>query len=267
MAPPPRPGRDRVRRRLGEGRGGRRRPAPPAALRRLRAGPSGRRHRAFRAGCRLRRAVPRPLVHPHPAGGRPPRGGGAGRAVLGGARLGGRDHEPGPSRPRAGDHQPRAASHRLQHRRHRRRPGDGDAVRGHQVLGRRLSRFHPHRRLRPDDVARHLPHQQGRGAGDARPLQRGSGAARPGDPLGRRRRLHALFTRTRTIRRGIVAMGQETAEPDFGRRGKEAGRGRGEAGAWGARWMRVLLAPLAARPFGGRKSTAFSSSRGRGEGG
>ncbi|MET7241956.1 prephenate/arogenate dehydrogenase family protein [Methylobacterium sp. EM32] len=30
--------------------------------------------------------------------------------------------------------------------------------------------------------------------------------------------LHALFTRTRTIRRGIVAMGQETAEPDFGRR-------------------------------------------------
>ena len=29
--------------------------------------------------------------------------------------------------------------------------------------------------------------------------------------------LHALFTRTRAIRRGIVAMGQETAEPDFGR--------------------------------------------------
>ncbi|MFE1601723.1 prephenate/arogenate dehydrogenase family protein [Methylobacterium sp. ID0610] len=36
--------------------------------------------------------------------------------------------------------------------------------------------------------------------------------------------LHALFSRTRTIRRGIVAMGQETAEPDFGRRGtKTAG--------------------------------------------
>ncbi|KQT46446.1 cyclohexadienyl dehydrogenase [Methylobacterium sp. Leaf456] len=29
--------------------------------------------------------------------------------------------------------------------------------------------------------------------------------------------LHELFTRTRTIRRGIVAMGQETAEADFGR--------------------------------------------------
>ncbi|MGU3536544.1 prephenate/arogenate dehydrogenase family protein [Methylobacterium sp. A54F] len=29
--------------------------------------------------------------------------------------------------------------------------------------------------------------------------------------------LHDLFTRTRAIRRGIVALGQETAEPDFGR--------------------------------------------------
>ena len=35
--------------------------------------------------------------------------------------------------------------------------------------------------------------------------------------------LHALFTRTRAIRRGIVAMGQETAEPDFGRRPKAEG--------------------------------------------
>ncbi|MBY0610674.1 MAG: prephenate/arogenate dehydrogenase family protein [Beijerinckiaceae bacterium] len=30
--------------------------------------------------------------------------------------------------------------------------------------------------------------------------------------------LHDLFTRTRSIRKGIVALGQETAEPDFGRR-------------------------------------------------
>jgi cyclohexadieny/prephenate dehydrogenase len=30
--------------------------------------------------------------------------------------------------------------------------------------------------------------------------------------------LHRLFSRTREIRRGIVALGQETAEPDFGRR-------------------------------------------------
>ena len=33
--------------------------------------------------------------------------------------------------------------------------------------------------------------------------------------------LFALFTRTRAIRRGIVAQGQETAAPDFGRRGIE----------------------------------------------
>ena len=30
--------------------------------------------------------------------------------------------------------------------------------------------------------------------------------------------LFALFTRTRAIRRGIIAQGQETAEADFGRR-------------------------------------------------
>ncbi|MDF2602549.1 MAG: Prephenate dehydrogenase, partial [Methylobacterium brachiatum] len=29
--------------------------------------------------------------------------------------------------------------------------------------------------------------------------------------------LHAMFTRTRAIRRSIVAQGQETAAPDFGR--------------------------------------------------
>jgi cyclohexadieny/prephenate dehydrogenase len=30
--------------------------------------------------------------------------------------------------------------------------------------------------------------------------------------------LFTLFTRTRAIRRGIIELGQETAEPDFGRR-------------------------------------------------
>ena len=34
--------------------------------------------------------------------------------------------------------------------------------------------------------------------------------------------LHDLFTRTRAIRLGIVALGQETAAPDFGRRAAEA---------------------------------------------
>jgi cyclohexadieny/prephenate dehydrogenase len=32
--------------------------------------------------------------------------------------------------------------------------------------------------------------------------------------------LHALFTRTRAIRKGIVALGQETPEADFGRHRK-----------------------------------------------
>jgi cyclohexadieny/prephenate dehydrogenase len=31
-------------------------------------------------------------------------------------------------------------------------------------------------------------------------------------------KLFDLFSRTRTIRRGIIEMGQETAEPDFGRK-------------------------------------------------
>jgi cyclohexadieny/prephenate dehydrogenase len=34
-------------------------------------------------------------------------------------------------------------------------------------------------------------------------------------------KLHELFTRTREIRRGVIAAGQETAEPDFGRHHEE----------------------------------------------
>ena len=144
----------------------------------FRAGPSGRRHRVFRARRRLRDAVPQPLVHPDAARGHGRRGGRAGARLLGGARRQRRDHDAAASRPRARHHQPRAASHRLQHRRHGGRSRDGDAVGGDQVLGRRLSRLHPHRRLRPDHVARRLPAQQGGGARDARPLQRGHRAAR-----------------------------------------------------------------------------------------
>jgi cyclohexadieny/prephenate dehydrogenase len=33
--------------------------------------------------------------------------------------------------------------------------------------------------------------------------------------------LFNLFTRTRAIRRGIISLGQETPEPDFGRRREE----------------------------------------------
>jgi cyclohexadieny/prephenate dehydrogenase len=38
--------------------------------------------------------------------------------------------------------------------------------------------------------------------------------------------LFELFTRTRAIRRGIIAQGQETAAPDFGRRAAEAPRAK-----------------------------------------
>ena len=60
-------------------------------------------------------------------------------------------------------------------------------LRGDQVLGRRLPRLHAHRRLRSRHVARRLPQQQGGGAGDARPLQRGPDRAAARHPLRRRR--------------------------------------------------------------------------------
>ena len=95
--------------------------------------------------------------------------------------------EPEAPRSGAGDHQPRAASDRLQHRGHRGRSRDGDAERSDQILGERLSRFHPHRRLRSDDVARHLPEQPRGGARDAGALQRGPCRASARGALGRRR--------------------------------------------------------------------------------
>ena len=42
--------------------------------------------------------------------------------------------------------------------------------------------------------------------------------------------LEALFTRTRAIRRGIIAEGQETASPDFGRREGAKAEAPGKAG-------------------------------------
>ena len=96
------------------------------------------------------------------------------RGVLERARRQCRDHAGRASRSRAGDHEPSAASDCLYDRRHRRRACRGDALGSAQILRRRLSRFHPHRRVRSDHVAGCLPRQQGRGAGNARHLQRGS---------------------------------------------------------------------------------------------
>ncbi len=69
-----------------------------------------------------------------------------------------------PPRPGARHHQPPAASDRLHHRRHGGRIADGDALGSVEILRRRLPRFHPHRGLRSDHVARRVPRQQGRGA-------------------------------------------------------------------------------------------------------
>ena len=74
---------------------------------------------------------------------------------------------------------------------------DGDALGGAEILRRRLPRFHPHRRVRSDHVARRVPRQQGGGAGNARPLQRGRFAADQGDPQGRRRRRCTSISRAR----------------------------------------------------------------------
>jgi len=73
---------------------------------------------------------------------------------------------------------------RLHHRRYRHRPGGGHQVRGDQVLGRRLPRFHPYRGQRSGHVARHLSEQPGSRAGDHPAVQRGYHGTSTGHPLG-----------------------------------------------------------------------------------
>ena len=77
--------RDRLRRRLGQGRGRARHGARICRRRAFRAGASGRRHRTFRPGRRLRRTVRQPLVHPDAAGRHR-----SGRGRKAGARSGAR---------------------------------------------------------------------------------------------------------------------------------------------------------------------------------
>ena len=159
IAPALRDGRDRHRCRLGQG-GGDPRPAARMCRRGVHFVPghpvAGTEHSGPEAG--LRRAVPRPLVHPdaaarHRSRRRSPRSArmweAAGMRVVTMARRAPRQG--------AGDDLASAASDRLHDRRHRDRTRARDLqIRGHRVLGRRLSRLHPHRRLRPGDVARHL---------------------------------------------------------------------------------------------------------------
>ena len=75
---------------------------------------------------------------------------------------------------------------------------DVTRVRSAQILGRRLSRLHPHRRVRSDHVARRVPEQQGRRAGDARRLPGRPVEADPRhSPRRRRRAVRALFAHPR----------------------------------------------------------------------
>ena len=138
-------------------------------------------------GLGLSRAVRQPLVHPDAAGGRRRRGGGKAARVLDRARGERRDHDRRASRHGAGDHQPPAAPDRLYDRRHRGGILHRVALRGAEILRRRLPRFHPHRGVRSDHVARRVPAQQGSGAGDARAVQRGPVEAHPRDAARRRR--------------------------------------------------------------------------------
>ena len=98
------------------------------------------------------------------------------------------------------------------------RPGARHRKRSHQVLGLGLPRLHPHRRLRPDHVARHLHEQQGGGAGNPGPLHRRLGSLQKAIRWGDGDTLFDLFTRTRAVRRGIIDARQDTAAPDFGRK-------------------------------------------------
>ena len=156
--------RHRLRCRLGEGVGHPRRCSRicPKSVHFVPAHPvAGTEHSGPEAG--FAELFQRPLdciLTPPP--GTDPRRGRAGAGVLDGARRECRDHGGRAPRPGARHHQPCAASDRLQHRRHGGASRRGDAVGGDEVRRRRLPRFHPHRRVRPDHVARRVPEQQAR---------------------------------------------------------------------------------------------------------
>ncbi len=135
----------------------------------FRSRPSGRRHRVFRTGRRLCRAVHQSLVHPDAARGRRPDRRREARGVLDArsAPMWRRCRRTtttacwrSPATCRISSPTPLSAPPTSS----RQVTQLGSA----EILRRRLSRLHPHRRLRSDHVARRLPRQQGRGAGNAR---------------------------------------------------------------------------------------------------
>ena len=190
-------------------------------------GPSRGGHRAIRPRIRLRRTLRQSLVHPHALAEQRPRRGEEARGILARLRLQCRDDDAGAPRSGARHHQPSAASHRLQYRGDRGRCRGSHQFRSHQILRRRLSRLHAHRRVGSDHVARRLPQQQGRRARNARAASRRTCRCFSAPSAGAMARLCInLFTRSRQIRRSIIAAGQETAAPTSAgvRQGQATGR-------------------------------------------
>ena len=213
--------RHRLGRRLGQGRGGRAGAAASAAGRALRAGPSGRRHRAFGAGCRLRDAVPQPLVHPDAAGRH-------GRAAVAKVRefwaaMGSNVEVMTPEHHdlvlAITSHVPHLIAYNIVGT-----AADLEAVTQAEVIKFSAGGFRDFTRIAASDPTmwrdvflnnkEAVLEMLGRFNEDLASLQR---AIRWGDGEA----LYGLFTRTRAIRRGIISVGQETPEPDFGRRREE----------------------------------------------
>ena len=207
------------RRRLGQGRGRARR-GPALCPRACISFPAIRSPApSIPARIRLRRAVRRPLVHPDAAA-RAPTPAAVDKLAAFWRRCGATSRSWTPEHHdlvlAITSHVPHLIAYNIVNTaRHLERVTDS---RGDQVLGRRLPRLHPHRRLRPDHVARRVPQQQGGGAGDARPLQRGPDRAAARHPL--RRRRHAVRAVRRRRARSAAASSRPARTPpapDFGR--------------------------------------------------
>ncbi len=214
-------GRHRLRRRLLQGvrhRGGS--PAP-AGVRAPRAGPPGRRHGIFRPGRRLRHAVPQPLGDPDAAGGH-------GGAAVGarcafweavGANVEAMSAAHHDIVLAITSHVPHLIAYNIV-----RTASDLERVTEAEVMKFSAGGFRDFTRIAASDPTMwrdvFLNNREavlevlGRFNEDLSSLQR---MVRDGNGEG----LFDLFTRTRAIRRGIIAQGQETAAADFGRRVSE----------------------------------------------
>ena len=137
-------------------------PALPAGVHFVPGHPvAGTEHSGPEAG--LCRDVPRPLVHPDPAARDRARGGRQGHAAVGswrGMRVVTMAAEHHDKVLAVTSHLPHLIAYTIVGT--ATELGDDLQIRGHRLFRRRLSRLHPHRRLRPGDVARHLPRRTAR---------------------------------------------------------------------------------------------------------